>query len=87
MPTQNDELTAMPNIGKTLAGKLKLVGIENARQLKAIGAEDAFIKHKTVDKDACINMLYAIEGAIQDIRWHDLDKARKEELKEFFRSF
>lgn len=28
--------------------------------------------------------LYAIEGAIQGIRWHNLEKSRKEELKEFF---
>jgi len=85
MTTQNDELRKMPNIGKTLAEKLQLVGIENAKQLKDIGAENAFIKLNTVDNDACINMLFAIEGAIQGIRWHDLDKLRREELKEFFR--
>ena len=28
-------------------------------------------------------MLYALEGAIQGIRWHCLDKVRKQELKEF----
>ncbi|WP_445709692.1 TfoX/Sxy family DNA transformation protein [Flavobacterium mesophilum] len=28
-------------------------------------------------------MLCALEGAIQDIRWHDIDKVRKEELKIF----
>ncbi|MBT3209955.1 MAG: hypothetical protein HN704_13745 [Bacteroidetes bacterium] len=30
-------------------------------------------------------MLYALEGAIQGIRWHGLDKNRKEELKEIYR--
>ena len=83
MTTPTDELTRMHNIGKTLAEKLMLVGIINANQLRNIGAENAFIKLKTVDNDACINMLCAIEGAIQGIRWHDLDKSRKEELKEF----
>ena len=85
MTTRNDELIKIPNIGKTLAEKLKLVGIENANQLINVGAENAFIKLKTVDNDACINMLYAIEGAIQGIRWHDLDESKKEELKVFFR--
>lgn len=85
MTTQNDELSQLPNIGKILAEKLRLVGIENANQLKNFGTENAFIKLKTVDNDACINMLCAIEGAIQGIRWHDLAKQRKEELKEFFR--
>jgi len=85
MTTQNDELRQLPNIGKTLAEKLRLVGIENANQLKNIGTENAFINLKTVGIDVCLNMLFAIEGAIQGIRWHDLDKSRKEELKVFFR--
>jgi len=79
------ELMELPNIGKTLAEKLSLIGIENAIQLKSMSAENAFVKLKTIDKDACINMLCAIEGAIQGIRWHDLDESRKEELKAFFR--
>ena len=41
-------------------------------------------KIKTIDNDACINMLFALEGAIQGIRWHGLDKKRKAELTEFF---
>jgi hypothetical protein len=32
-------------------------------------------------------MLYALEGAIQGIRWHDLDKFRMQELNEFFQHF
>jgi hypothetical protein len=34
-----------------------LVGTINATQLKSIGAENVFIKLKTIDNDACINML------------------------------
>ncbi len=84
MTTKIDDLTKMHNIGKILADKLNVIGIENADQLKDMGAEDAFVKIKTVDDSACINMLCALEGAIQGIRWHDLDIARKEELKAFF---
>ena len=49
-----------------------------------IGSENAMIKIKTIDKEACINMLYALEGAIQGIRWHNLDEGRKIELKDFY---
>jgi DNA transformation protein len=42
------------------------------------------IKIKTIDKEACINMLYALEGAIQGIRWHYLEKSKKLELTEFY---
>ncbi len=85
MTVQSDDLSKMPNIGIALKEKLLLVGINSAGSLRMTGAENAFIKLKTVDKDACINMLYALEGAIQGIRWHNLSASRKEELKEFFR--
>lgn len=79
-----NELSKLPNIGKNLAEKLKLVGIDSPSTLKLVGSEDAFIRLKTLDSNACINMLYALEGAIQGIRWHKLDKDKKNELKEFY---
>jgi len=77
-------LSKLPNIGKTLADKLIQVGINTPNDLKSTGSEDSFVRIKTVDSNACINTLYALEGAIQGIRWHNLDSARKSELKDFF---
>lgn len=89
MPTKRIEmknLTELPNIGKTLADKLNMIGIENEQDLKQLGSENAIIKISTIENSgACINMLYALEGAIQGIRWHGLDNDRKQELKEFYR--
>jgi DNA transformation protein len=82
-----EQLSKMPNIGKVLAEKLAEVGIDTPEKLKATGSENAFIRLKTVDSGACLSMLCALEGAIQDIRWHDLDKVRKEELKMFLKTF
>lgn len=84
MKTRNEELSNLPNIGKVLAEKLETAGIHTAAELKKAGAEKTFIKLKTIDKRACLNELCALEGAIQGIRWHNLDKSRKSELKEFF---
>lgn len=81
--TDPNELTALSNIGKVVAGRLKEVGIETADDLKTIGSENAFIRLKTVDEGACINELMGLEGAIQGIRWHNLDENRKAELKVF----
>lgn len=79
-------LSDLTNIGKTLAYKLEMIGIRNEQELKQIGSENAIIKISTIENSgACINMLYALEGAIQGIRWHGLDKERKQELKEFYR--
>lgn len=80
------ELTKLPNIGKTLASKLNQIGIYTDQDLKLSGSENAIIKIATIENSgACINMLYALEGAIQGIRWHNLDEVRKRELREFFK--
>lgn len=83
MTTKNNELCQLSNIGKVLSERLNEVGIETIRDLKSLGSEKAFLRIKTVHNDACINELFALEGAIQGIRWHDLDKAKKEELRAF----
>jgi DNA transformation protein and related proteins len=79
-----NELSKLPNIGRVLAEQLETVGISTSSQLKTAGSEDAFSRLATLDESACINMLYALEGAIQGIRWHDLSLERKKELLEFF---
>lgn len=82
-----NELENLPNIGTTLAKKLEKVGITNETELKSEGSENAIIKISTLENSgSCINMLYALEGAIQGIRWHGLDKEKKRELKEFYNS-
>ena len=79
------KLNELPNIGKTLEQRLTEVGITNPEQLKETGAKNAFLRLAVEDKSACYNMLCALEGAIQGIRWHQLSKERKNELKEFLR--
>ena len=74
----------MPNIGKVVAGKLMEIGITTPEELITLGSEQAFIRLQTIDETACISMLQGLEGAVQGIRWHNLPKERKEELKEFF---
>lgn len=80
-----DKLSSLPNIGKTLEAKLIAVGITSPEELKMAGAENALLRIRATDQSACLNMLMALEGAIQGIRWHGLSKTRKEELKEFLR--
>jgi len=78
-------LISLPNIGKKLAERLDRAGIASAEALKSIGSENACIRIATIDpSNVCINMLYALEGAVQGIRWHGLDASRKEELRLFF---
>lgn len=80
-----NNLSDMPNIGKTLQEKLIKVGISTPEELIETGSENALLLIKAIDESACFNMLCALEGAIQGIRWHGLAKERKEELKQFLK--
>ena len=81
----DNNLISLPNIGEVLSERLKEVGIRTTNELKNSGSENAFIRLLTVDASSCINELLALEGAIQGIRWHNLDNEKKEELKIFYR--
>jgi len=80
-----EQLTQLPNIGKVLADKLTRCNIINEDQLRAIGSKNALMQiSDCIEGTVCINMLYALEGAIQGIRWHYLSYETKQELKEFY---
>lgn len=83
MTTNNDDLSQLPNIGKVLRDRLIEVGIKTATDLRTAGSENAFLSLRDIDPGACINELMALEGAVQNIRWHLLDDDRKQELREF----
>ena len=78
------ELSKLPNIGKSVEEQLNLIGIYSLEDLKQIGSKEAWLKIKEIDKSACINRLYALDGAIEGIRWHYLSQEKKLELKEFY---
>ena len=81
------ELSKLPNIGEKVEEQLNQVGIETFEQLKEIGSKQAWFRIRLIDDSACINRLYALEGAIQGIRWHHLSDEVKADLKEFCNSF
>lgn len=82
-----NELEKLPNISKVIASNLEKAGIKTVEQLRIIGSKEAYLRIRLyADKEACINMLYALEGAMQGIRWHGLEPAKKEELKQFYAS-
>ena len=75
------ELLKLPNIGKELAKQLEAVGIKSVQDLAACGSVEALIKIKGKSGKGCYNMLYALEGAIQGIRWHGLSREDKDRLR------
>jgi DNA transformation protein len=85
MSDSSIQLSTLPNIGKILAEKLVFIGVNTPQNLLALGSEKAFIRIHTIDNETCYNMLCALEGAIQGIRWVNLSCSRKKELNEFYK--
>jgi DNA transformation protein and related proteins len=79
------ELTKIPNIGPELAKRLEAIGVNSYDQLARLGTIETVKRLKLANINACCNMLYAIEGAIRKIRWHDLPKQDREKLKEEYK--
>jgi len=78
------KLISLPNIGKILEGRLIEAGIDSVEKLFALGSKTVFMKMVEKDSEMCISVIYSLEGAIQGIRWHDLDRKKREELKKFY---
>ncbi|MDD3858702.1 MAG: TfoX/Sxy family DNA transformation protein [Bacteroidales bacterium] len=74
------------NVGKVLEVLLEKAGIDSFEKLCLLGAEDAFLILLANNKNLSKSVLYALEGAIQRIRWHKLDKTRKAQLEKFYNS-
>jgi DNA transformation protein and related proteins len=79
-----EDLTKLPNIGPVLAEKLNGIGVESYDDLAEMGSVEALIRIGQTDPTAFANMLYALEGAIQRVRWHALPKEHREKIKEQF---
>lgn len=78
------ELVKLPNIGVKLEEQLTEAGITSAAQLRETGSREAWLRIRSRDPSVCLMRLSALEGAIQGVRWHNLDEQTKRELKDFY---
>ena len=78
------ELTKLPNIAAKLEQQLADVDITTFDELKQVGSRESWLRILAHDPSACIMRLSSLEGALQGIRWHNLDDETKSSLKEFY---
>lgn len=78
------ELSKLPNIGKVVEEQLNQAGIWTEEELKAAGAENAWLKIQEFDESACMHRLLALEGAICGVKKSLLPEERKAQLREFY---
>ena len=75
-----EELTMLPNIGISLAEKLKAVGFATSSTLKEETTETIWDKLYASYPTVSIYDIYAIDGAKKGVKMKELDQARKSEL-------
>ena len=80
------ELSALPNIGPEVERQLNEAGVTTAAELRALGAEEAWLRIQRNAPSACIHRLLALEGAVQGVKKTLLPPERKAALKDFYQA-
>jgi len=76
------ELAVLRNLGPVSAGWLEAAGIGTATELRALGAVAAFRRVAfSRSGDVSLNLLYALEGALRDVRWDHLPPEERRALR------
>ena len=70
----------MRNIGPKSAAWLRQVGLRTPEDIAAVGTVEAFMRVKRAGFKPTLNLLYAIEGALQDCHWQEITDERRNEL-------
>ncbi len=78
------DLSKLPNVGNVLEKNLNEIGVYTPEELIEMGSKEAFLRIRTIDKGACLHMLYGIQGAVEGIRYPLLSQSTKDDLKEFY---
>ena len=68
------------NIGPKSAAWLRQVGLRSLEDLAAVGPVDAYMKVRRAGFKPSLNLLYSLEGALQDCHWQEVPEARRAEL-------
>ena len=68
------------NIGPKSAAWLRQVGLRTRVDLVEAGTVGAFMKVRRAGFKPSLNLLYALEGALQDCHWQEIPEARRAEL-------
>ncbi len=74
-------VSTMRNLGPISAQWLNNVGILTAADLAHFGSVIAFRIVKESGCPASLNLLYALEAALRDMDWRELDGAEKDRLR------
>ena len=78
------ELWQLYNVSIVLEYQLNAAGIKSPADLRAMGSKEAFHKLRERDETLGADVLVALEGATQGMRWYKLPKEVQQELRDYY---
>ncbi|MEN9868083.1 MAG: hypothetical protein RL748_3673 [Pseudomonadota bacterium] len=75
-----NDIHHLKNLGPKSALMLQHAGITSLSQLKALGAISAFLRVQDAGLKPSLNLLYALEGALQGEHWQVVAKNMRAQL-------
>jgi DNA transformation protein len=75
-----NDLLELKNLGNTSVNWLHAVGVNNYQDLEQSGAVGAYIRVKQRGFRVSKVLLYALQGALMDAHWNDLEPSLKASL-------
>lgn len=82
MNQQTNELAKLKNLGAASINILHAVGINSYDDLKSVGAVQTYLRIKRRNIHVSKVMLYALQGALMDTHWNQLEPDLKQRLLE-----
>lgn len=80
MTASRSELIELRNLGVATVNILQAIGITTREQLQEVGPVEAYRRIRARDIQVSRVMLYALQGALMDVHWNQLDPALKRRL-------
>lgn len=77
---KGDDLSSLKNLGTASINILNAIGVKTRQDLQRLGSVNAYLKIKARGIRVSKVMLYALEGALLDVHWKELDTDIKARL-------
>lgn len=74
------ELRSLKGLGPSSERALVRIGITTIRELRSVGAIEAFRRLRADNQSISVNFLYALVGALEDTDWREIARERRYEL-------
>jgi DNA transformation protein and related proteins len=80
---ETHQMRKLPNMTFQLEKLLREAGVSDPQSLRALGAPSAWYRLRSIRKDLSINVLFALEGAIQGIHAARISYERRQHLRKW----